>query len=650
MENGIVGKGSKMTTIQINDMNGAADVSAKAPGPASPAALEGVVEGVDAGRVSQLLAARLLASMPIVVRDDAIARPESMTNAREAVMALRDLLNKYVVADQPSQLLVGVQVIGEILEGWTPDHERLTPRKPIEDFVRDATAMVVSLLDLSTVRAEDTPAEIKAVETQPHCGFTRATVDTLGDRVRMTDKDGSLEMFCYDDCTAEDSDLLQQCRGVVFDGEKIVLKAFPFTKEYGHSQVEEVTAALADFDSYRFYDAYEGALIRVFYVSDEKEEGRWYLSTHRKLDAFKSKWASRESFGDRFVQALGVTAGKSPEFTAALDAVDVPDDVGVLPRFLATLDKDQQYMFLVIHDEGNRIVCLAPEDPTVYHVGTFVDGKLDMDATTLLPRPTRHEFADAAELCAFVGNTNPMHLQGLICFGPHNTQIKVCHDEYLRLFSVRDNTPSIKFRYLQVRMDEQMYKDMATLYPESVSQFEDYENRLYMISGEIYQAYIDRFVRRQHVTLPQEEWRVAKACHKWYCDQRKAQRAKEATSTRGKRRNAVRVTRNLVIDQMNRLPPTALNRMIRRTIDAERAAEREEAGTDAGAAPTTELPVTEVDAAPEIPETDTEHDSAQDEAATAAVVAALDAETSREEESGSDEEESEEESEEEMSD
>ncbi|NDG32425.1 hypothetical protein EB118_20415, partial [bacterium] len=53
------------------------------------------------------------------------------------------------------------------------------------------------------------------------------------------------------------------------------------------------------FDKCSFYDSYEGALIRMFYYKN-----KWYLSTNRKLDAYRSKWASKESFGSYFFKAL----------------------------------------------------------------------------------------------------------------------------------------------------------------------------------------------------------------------------------------------------------------------------------------------------------------------------------------------------------
>ena len=74
-----------------------------------------------------------------------------------------------------------------------------------------------------------------------------------------------------------------------------VFSNLPFTPEY-------VTTVLPDIENifeYTFSNSYEGAIIRVFYFKD-----KWFYSTHRKLDAFKSRWSSKETFGDTFLKSI----------------------------------------------------------------------------------------------------------------------------------------------------------------------------------------------------------------------------------------------------------------------------------------------------------------------------------------------------------
>ena len=50
---------------------------------------------------------------------------------------------------------------------------------------------------------------------------------------------------------------------------------------------------------YHIYDAYEGCLLRLFNFNN-----KWFLSTHKKINAFRSKWSSKDSFGLMFQNAL----------------------------------------------------------------------------------------------------------------------------------------------------------------------------------------------------------------------------------------------------------------------------------------------------------------------------------------------------------
>lgn len=372
--------------------------------------------------------------------------------------------------------------------------------------------------------------------------FNRDNIDALGNRIRITDKDEAvgLELLCYVRCGPTDSSLLRQCRGVVFHGKEIVMHAFPYTVEYTESDQDQMKENIEPvFDKCSFYDSYEGALIRVFYFS-----GRWYTSTHRKLNAFRSKWSSRESFGTCFKRALESEVKTNSKLSEAIPA----GDEGLLERFQSTLDKTKQYMFLVRHTEDNRIVSSAPETPTLYHVGTFINGELSLDDNINISYPRKHSFKDMQELIDYVREVDIRELQGVICFAPDNKQYKIIHHEYQDLFRARGNEPSIKFRYLQVRMNRRYTDMLYHLYPKWESKFDEIENTIYDIARNIYTAYVQRFIKKRFVTVPTEEFIVIRECHKWHEEDR--------TNNR--------ISIEKVIETLNQQSPTSLNRMIRR--------------------------------------------------------------------------------------
>lgn len=379
--------------------------------------------------------------------------------------------------------------------------------------------------------------------------FSRAAVEGLGNRVRVTDTDETtgLELFCYVRCGPEDGRLIRECRGVVFHENEIVMRAFPYTVEYSHDDLEGVSSDIGPvFSECKFYTSEEGALIRMFFYG-----GKWYTSTHRKLNAFRSKWSSRESFGTSFKRALEVEIQNNENLRNAMGNGNVNDGNSMLERFQNILDKTKQYMFLIRHNEENRIVCAAPLVPKLYHVGTFVKGELVMTENIYIPYPQEHFFSNIDSLIEYVSHINIREHQGLIAFAPNNKQIKILHQDYLELFRARGNEPSIKYRYLQVRMNSRMVDMLYHLYPEMAQVFDEYENILYAIARKIHSSYVKRHIKNKWSTLPTEEYNVDRACHAWHEEDRKNNR----------------VSLEKIVEILNEQNATNLNKMIRRHIE-----------------------------------------------------------------------------------
>ena len=281
------------------------------------------------------------------------------------------------------------------------------------------------------------------LDVRSESGFTRHNIEAIGNTVNIvdSDEDNKLDMFCYVTCSNEDSELQKQCRGVVFNKDTLIMKAFPYTPEYNHTQVDEIKNELGDLKKWHFYESHEGCLIRMFYFN-----GKWYISTHRKLNAFRSKWSSKDSFGMMFKNAL-----LSEEEHNNVFAMGLEDGDNIVQRFESTLDVHKQYMFVVRNNDENRIVCSAPDRPTLYHAGTFVNGNLVFTENVNIPFSTKKEFLTVNELIECVQNISAKNLQGIIGFTSDNKQVKIVSEEYQSLFKIRGNEPSLKFRYLQLR-------------------------------------------------------------------------------------------------------------------------------------------------------------------------------------------------------
>jgi len=386
-------------------------------------------------------------------------------------------------------------------------------------------------------------------------GSSRGVFESLSKFIKVTDKDEStgLENFCYASETPIDEefnanrDLINECRGVVFDGEKVVMKAFSYTEEQGPDidMVGKWFDGNDGFENCRFYESHEGALIRMFYFKD-----KWFLTTHRKLNAFKSKWGSDESYGASFKNALRCQIDRHDELGERISHF-YTNGGNYFDAFKCILDKNKQYMFLVRNTHANRLVCNGSVEPTMYHVGTFEEGKLDLDHSIGVNKPTELKFATTEEMMDHVNNVNPAETPGVIIFSNNNKQLKVSNRIYLDLLELRGNQPSIKFRYLQVRMNESSRGMLQCLYPEHVSVFDEYEEYLGRAVRNIHNSYMDRFIHKKHVHVSQAEFAVIRVAHNWFMEGRTNDEPR-------------RVTYGVIGDILNEQQATTLNQIIKK--------------------------------------------------------------------------------------
>jgi hypothetical protein len=410
------------------------------------------------------------------------------------------------------------------------------------------------LMNMSTAQiagnpVENTENELTSITIDT---FTRSFVEQLDPKVRMVDSDDKLSLFCYTNCSDEDPDYVKACRGLVYDGEKLLLKAYSYTPEYTHD--DPSLPGLLDIGTSRFFDSHEGAVVRMFHY-----DNKWYVSTHRRLDAFRSKWASKSSFGAMFVDALEYEYQTNEVFKNRVGVTE-----NVLQSYQDTLDKDSQYMFLVRNIEDNRIVCHAPDHPSVLFVGTFRNGVLDLDDDVSLPTPKEHRFITFREVALYLENVDITKLQGLCVFASDGSQYKLYNRYYGDLYKARGNEPSIKYRYLQVRLDKLMLDDLKTLYPSHVPTFDKYENAIYEIAMNIKSSYVKRFIKKEFVTVPPEEYSIMKQCHQWHISDRD--------------HNHISFTK--VMSIVNEQSPSKLNKMIRRHLSEEKSRQEKEVASE----------------------------------------------------------------------
>lgn len=357
------------------------------------------------------------------------------------------------------------------------------------------------------------------------------------EQVNTMDEEENLKILSYVECGNESPEGLKKMRGVVqeVDTGNVLFDTFPYTDEYDadlETDREKLVELLKEGGWEAFYSL-EGALIRVFWYKT-----RWYVTTNKKLNAFKSHWSSRKSFGEMFAEGLSNASS--------------PPDTDALEKMLASMDKTYVYFFLVGYNQENRIVCRVGS-PVVF-IGRWNKENPVLDrewkhTPSTLSSPSRIEYETVEEMMEKIRSVDIQQYQGIILFHKKdNRQIKIYSPGYKTLCDVRGNNPNIRFRYLEVRNDPNVRKALSDMYPIYQDMFLESENIIYQIAKLVRFYYIQRYIKNKYVTLPKEEYILMKKCHEWYLSNREE--------------NKITVTK--VYELLNKEETVSLYKMIRR--------------------------------------------------------------------------------------
>jgi hypothetical protein len=331
-----------------------------------------------------------------------------------------------------------------------------------------------------------------------------ASISCLSNFIEKTDDDGSLQIYSYKFCENDSPDEIKNCRGLVFSGDKLVSKSLGFTQEYNDTQQDILNNY--DFNEVKFFPSEEGTFIRLF-----NNDRIWYISTHRKLNAFNSRWGSENSlsFGQVFVNSISELGYES------------------LDSLTSILDKTYTYMFLIRNTLENRIVSKPPSEneTKVYFIGCQScnpekEFTFESPVPFNFPRQNQLFFQNWNDVFNYVRNTDSLQKQGVIGFYG-NRHFKILNSKYQLYSKVRGNEPDICYRYLQNRSNSVYSSIMYETYPEYIGSFVMYENMIIKIAKTIHNSYVSRFVNKNHVVVPPDEYRIITECHGWHISDRK---------------------------------------------------------------------------------------------------------------------------------
>jgi hypothetical protein len=354
------------------------------------------------------------------------------------------------------------------------------------------------------------------------CSTLVPSIDQLDpSRVHAADVDVEYNLQCYTNSRLDHDN--GTWRGAVFSGDKFVFSSFSHCIEI--TADADLEAILPDPRDLVVHASYEGCLIRLFYYKD-----RWFISTHRRLDAFNSYWAEPTSFGKQFEDSLHLEATLNSTFCELVG--DNPDTV--LSNFLSCLDKSCGYLFLLRPIGHNRIVC----QPDFVNLGSVIYIATIYNKTSMcyddpffatFPRSERLHFNTLADLRAFVSESNPMQIQGVLCTTPSGEQIKVLSPMYEKLFEIRGNERDIVFRYASLETESSRLM-LRSMYPECATAFYRYDQFVQNLALRVYNLYVEIFIQHRYVPVSSAMYVLLRRLHDFYLQDREKNRMTRANA------------------------------------------------------------------------------------------------------------------------
>lgn len=239
---------------------------------------------------------------------------------------------------------------------------------------------------------------------------------------------------------------ISHVRGTIIDvtGEKavIVCASFPYTPEYDvnklNAQEKEMVKNILSEKDVSINIATEGTIIRAFCWNN-----KWYLSTHKKIDAKKSKW-QKATFFELFCEVWG----------------ENPLEAGNAGYFGKQLNTSKCYIFLLSSPQ-NRIACQCNENK-LYYVCSFSkendgDRRLNLRGKDEIkykavssPDYITHPVTCLEDVEKIIEGIDYLKYTGLLIMGKAGG-VKIFHPNYVNHLRIINGDPSIRNRYLEIR-------------------------------------------------------------------------------------------------------------------------------------------------------------------------------------------------------
>lgn len=275
----------------------------------------------------------------------------------------------------------------------------------------------------------------------------------------------NLYMLSFNDKNDLNDDLVREVNGIILEKDTNKLIHYSFPKAYDGLTEEDGTDYYSKpLDKFRTEILIEGTMIKLFYYNDE-----WNIATSRMIDAVYSHWGSEKSFKELFLE------------TCALKETSLSFDL---------LDKNYCYSYILQHPE-----ITIGYDITIPWIVPFNR----VNTTTLEEESYMTYYGVNYSLEQL--QTELSYNKNFMIITEDNKRIKMISKEYKYAKDLLNNTPSIKWAYLEAIKNE-MSDVFRNFFPSKMDIFDYVDDKLFCTVKELHDNYFEKFIKR---TMNEEE-------------------------------------------------------------------------------------------------------------------------------------------------
>lgn len=249
-------------------------------------------------------------------------------------------------------------------------------------------------------------------------------------------------------------------RSLFIDGDVTVMEGLPYPIEFVYGEVPTDTQKFYNLRQSNVCESMEGTSILIFWHNNS-----WFVSTHKRLDAFRSYWADRtNTFGRSFAMGLAVAAKHRPE--------DIENHREYVQNMCDKyLNKMRKFVFVLPARFPERVGTKPTEEWPVPRLTVVMNEEFKVLENVIETFPGVSEPKAHAEsltqVLQLVADSNPDKCQGYYIRPRYHTlQTKIYSKTYFDRLQIRGNVASLPFAYMLLRKNMDKLTQFVDTYRE----------------------------------------------------------------------------------------------------------------------------------------------------------------------------------------